>query len=502
MVLAADNLPASFARRAPVQRDPTRSLTRDAWRALVPIGVAAVALPLALRFDSSHVVTASLLGAVLIGTTLYSRRSGLLATLLYLLFLGDYRRFVGFLSGYPESDPLLLVAPAAAAVLFCCALFEQRLSLRGPLAKLVAALMLLMAFGMLNPLQGGLDVGVAGALFYLVPLLWFWIGRAYVTRELLEFLSLRMLVAVGALATAWGLYQNYFGLLAFEQAWVERIGYGALYISDEVVRAIAFFNSSAEYQRFLLVTAVSLLAAWLAQRSKLALALPVVLVALFLAAARGPIVMFAGAAVVLWAVAGRSAITWPARFVAGAAMLGAALLGALLFLQTVTFGERVGAVVDRQVEGLLDPTNERTSTAVGHLQMVVDGIVAGVTTPAGQGLGATTLAASKFGARTINAELDFANIMLSLGILGGLLYAAIIVTVLRTSLAWWRAARETTALVTLGIVVVTFGGWLIGGEYSMAALVWLYVGAMDNLASQARRQQLRSRRRAHRPGHA
>jgi hypothetical protein len=347
-----------------------------------------------------------------------------------------------------------------------------------------------------------LQVGFAGALFYLVPLLWFWIARAYATRELIELLSFRVLVGVGLLATVWGLYQTYFGLLPFEQAWVEHGGYAALYIADEVIRAIGFFNSSAEYQRFLLVTATTLLAAWLARRSKVALALPLVLIALFLAAARGPVVMFTGAAIVLWAITARSTLAWSGRFVIGAVALFGILVGSLMFLDTMAFGERVDPLVDRQVEGLLDPGNEDTSTAKGHLQMIADGLVAGVTKPAGQGLGITTIAAAKFGDGTLNAEVDFANVMLALGIIGGVLYLAVIVTVLRTAIAWWKAERAAIALVTVGVVFVTFGGWLIGAEYAMAALVWFFIGAMDGLASTARLKRKRSRRRERSIAHA
>jgi hypothetical protein len=193
---------------------------------------------------------------------------------------------------------------------------------------------------------------------------------------------------------------------------------------------------------------------------------------------------------------------WPARLVVAAALLGTALFGALLYLETASFGDRVAVLVDRQVQGLLDPANEKTSTARGHLQMIADGVVAGVTAPAGRGLGATTLAAAKFGGQTVNAEVDFANIMLSLGIPGGLLYLAIIFVVLRKALSWWRAERHVVALVTVGVVFVTFGGWLIGGEYSMAALVWFFVGSMDGLEAKEKRLRKRSRRREIGPRYA
>jgi len=499
MAAVATDVPP-VATRAPVRRTATgavwQRLRRETWLAIGVLAAVALPLPYLLRFDRSHIVTATVLGFVLCGLALYSRRAGIFAALTLLLFLGDYRRFVSYFEGYPTSDPLLLVAPAAALFLFASALLDRRLSLGSGLARLVAVLMTLMVLGMFNPLQGNLQVGIAGALFYLVPLFWFWIGRAYATTELVEHLSLRVVVPVGVLAAAWGLYQTYFGLLSFEQHWVEQVGYGALYISEEVVRAIGFFNSSAEYQRYLLVTAVTLLAAGLARRSKLVLLLPIVLLAVFLAAARGPVLMFAGAAVVLWAISARSSVTWLPRFVIATAVAAAVLIGLLTFLQTMSFGERVDALVSRQVEGLLDPANEETSTARGHLQMIADGLVAGVMQPAGQGLGITTIAAAKYGSGIVNAEVDFANIMLALGLIGGLVYLAIISTVLLKALRWWRRERHVAALVTVGILFVTFGGWLIGGEYSMAALVWFYIGAMDRLVADGHLQRKRSSRHA------
>jgi hypothetical protein len=168
----------------------------------------------------------------------------------------------------------------------------------------------------------------------------------------------------------------------------------------------------------------------------------------------------------------------------------------LAFLRTVPFGDRLAPVVTRQVEGLLDPANQQKSTATGHLLMIREGILAGVTSPAGQGLGAATIAASKYGARTTNAEFDIANITLSLGILGGLLYLAIVVAVFRKALGWWRAERSFVALATIGVLLVSFGAWLVGGEYSTAALVWIYIGAMDKLSVEQRIERIRSRARS------
>jgi hypothetical protein len=479
---------------------PRRAVRDGVPFALMLLVLVAVPLPYLLRFDAEHTVTALVLGAVLCGLAVYSRRGAAIAALVLLAVLGDYRRYIGFFEGYPMSDPLLLVGPAAGAFLLGLALLEGRVRLTTWLARSIAALMLVMTVEIFNPLQGGLTVGFAGALFYLAPLTWFWVGRAYATREFMQVLTFRVLIAIGVCAALLGLYQTFYGWLSFERLWAQEIGYGALHISDEVIRAIGFFNSSAEYQRCLLVTAAVALAAGLARRSWLVCLVPPLAVMIFLAAARGPVIMLAGTSVLLWAVTARSRAAWLPRFAIAAALAVGALFVVFTTLQATKFGARIAPLVTRQVEGLLDPANTEVSTATGHLQMLVDGLEAGIVTPAGRGLGASTLAADKYGSQKINSEVDFSNIVLSLGIVGGVLYAAIIALVLIGALRWWRIDRGPLALATLGIVAVTFGAWLIGGEYSIAAFIWFYVGAMDKLAAEARRD--RGRRRADRADHA
>jgi hypothetical protein len=457
-------------------------------------------LPYLLRFDHGHIVIATILALLLCGIALQNRRSAIVVTTVFLAFQGDYRRYVGYFAGFPENDPLLLVGPLAALVLFSCALLDRRTSMRGGLAKLVGALMVIMVLQIFNPLQGGLQVGFAGALFYLVPLLWFWIGRAYASSELIDFLTFRVVLVVGVAATLWGIYQSFFGLLGFEQVWVDEVGYTALHISHQVVRAIGFFSSSAEYQRYLMVAGAVLLAAALCGRRRMWLLLPFVVLAIFLSAARGPVVMLTGTAIVLWSIKARAAAAWTPRFALAVILGGGALIAALLFLQDQALGGRIAPLVNRQVEGLLDPTNPEKSTATGHLQLVANAFVEGALTPAGHGLGSTTIAAAKYGAQLITVEVDFANIPLALGVVGALLYFPIIAVIFLKALQWWRKERNVIAFATLGILTITFGAWLIGGEYSVAALVWFYVGALDRLSREAREMRRRSGRSAARVG--
>lgn len=458
----------------------------------------AAPLPYLLRFDHGHYGTALVLALTLVACSFYSQRGAIVATMLFLAILGDYRRYAGHFEGYPQSDPLLLVAPAIALLLLGQALLRGRSSSQTVLSRLVLALMLLMAVEMFNPAQGGISIGLAGALFYLAPLLWFWVARAFASVEFAERFTLWVVVSVGTAAMLLGLYQSYFGLLPFEQQWVDQIGYQALYIAEGVVRAIGFFSSSAEYQHYLVVTSIALFALWLTKRSLLIILLPLFLAAIFLSAARGPLIMTLAGMAFVWAIAARNVGWWLPRLGIATAIGAAALIATLTLLQGSSLQGRIAPLVERQVGGLLDPTNPEKSTASGHLEMIKLGLAAGVLSPAGEGLGATTVAAEKYGALNRNAEVDFANLMISLGILGGVLYLVILVTVLARAISWWRAERPPQALVIIGMLMGTLGGWLIGGEYSIAALLWFQIGLMDRLSRDA--QRARQRSRAHAPG--
>jgi len=462
----------------------------------------ALLMPAMLRFDHSHQLLAAMLVLLLMAVALRSREAAIAACMVFLASLGDYRRYAGYFSGYPQSDPLLLVAPACVAFLLLLALVDNRIRGSSPLSLTLAAFMVVMVLQVFNPAQGSLAVGFAGALFYLVPLLWFWVGRAFGSRELLGLLLRSVVVPLGAAAAILGIYQSLYGMLPFEASWTQAVRYEALYISEDVIRPFGFFTSSAEYTRYLLLCCVIVFASWIRGRSRLVLLLPVFLVALFLASSRGPVVMFTGAAVVLWAVSARSVSAWMPRFVI-AGIAGVALLALVLSgLQKASLGGRVDALLSHQVEGLLHATDTEKSTAIGHLWLGVEGVVKGLASPAGRGLGATTLGAAKYGEGIFNAEMDVSNLFYALGAVGGILYVALIVMILRRALSMWRLRRDALDLAQLGLLVVTLLAWLLGGEYSIAALLWFSIGALERASVERTAEQREKRRNAYRLGHA
>jgi hypothetical protein len=469
--------------------------------ALLVFALVAVPLPVILRFDHGHYVTAVVLVALLIGLALWSRASGIVATLAYLIVLGDYRRYAGFFQGYPFSDPLLLVAPVTAFFLAALVFVDGKTRSTSALGLLVAMFAMLMAAEVFNPEQGGVAVGFAGALFYFVPLLWFWIGRSYGGAELLGQL-LRWLIVPAAVCTAiLGTYQAFFGLLPFEAAWARAVDYSALYVASGI-RPLGFFTSAAEHVRFLLIASVVVLAYWLVERSRVIFILPLLLVALFLGSSRGPIVMFVLTGVTLWAVLARNRALWVPRAVLALVIAGGALGAGLVGLQQVHVDSRIDALVTHQVEGLLNPADAEKSTAVGHVVLAEEGLMQGVLSPAGKGLGATTIGATKYGTGVYSAEVDLSNMFYSLGLLGGLLYLTIIVLGVCGAVSLWKNRRESARLAILGIILCTLTAWLLGGEYAIDAIVWFMLGATDRGRLDVAAEQVARRKHAYRLSHA
>jgi hypothetical protein len=407
------------------------------------------------------------------------------AVLVFLAVLGEVRRYVGSVFGFAGADPLLLIGPAAAALLLVRPLMGNRVGPDTTLSKWILALMVWMAVQMFNPAQGGVAVGLAGALFYLVPLLWYWIGKAYATCALVEFIAFRVVLPVAVGASLLGLYQAFFGLLPFEQAWVEASDYAALWVGSRV-RPFSFFTAASEYGNYLALAIVLTWAGWLRGRCAPMLGLPLLAVALFVASMRASIVVTLFTLAALWAAQGRSRAVWLPRLGLALAIGMAGLIFTLVQIDHSSFGEETRDLVAHQAQGLLNPLDPEHSTALDHWALLGSGFIEGIKHPLGMGLGSTTLAAAKFGGGGFSTEVDISNVMVSLGVPGGMIYGIIIITILLTAARYWLQARSLAGLLILGALVVTFRGWLIGGEYSVAALIWFLIGALDRLTTDAR----------------
>ncbi|MDP9174158.1 MAG: hypothetical protein M3O30_09875 [Planctomycetota bacterium] len=409
----------------------------------------------------------------------------IVATFVFLAVMGDLRRLL-IQDVSASFDPMLLVGPITAILLTSVAYLNGLLNLKSKTSKLIFALMMIMLLEVFNPIQGGLAVGLAGGLFYLIPILWYWIGKAWGTESLLDQMLFQTLAIIGLAAAILGIQQAMYGFLPFEQQAMERTYKIPIMISGTQFRPMGFFPSSSEFTQYLGIAIVLPIASLFAGRFRVGLLLvPILAIALVTSGVRGPLVGSLGTIIIIWALIGRSPAVRVFRFVIAGTLVAIGLVWALNQIQFMDLSPQVSTLLQHQSEGIIEMKDERKSTATGHMQMLLMGLWGGVTNPLGRGLGSTTMAAQKFGGSLGCTEIDFSDAFLSMGIIGGIVYLRIISEVFKSAFMRWRLTKSSTSLALIAILFVAFGRWLYGGQYSTTALCWFCIGALDRVGDRS-----------------
>lgn len=469
------------------------SLSRPWWSSALPRpgrpglwlvgGVGVSLLIFLILVDQVRVAVAFTALAGLVSLAMIQLRLAIVATLVFLVFLGDLRRLLIPVAEWSGRDPLLLVGPAFVLVATGHAWATGRLSFDTPAAKWMLGLMAIMLLQVVNPRQGGLLVGVAGLMFQLVPLLWFWLGRAYGTRPLLRTLLFRVMLGLSVLALLFGLYQSIVGYLPYQLDWYRTAGYIALGTPESGLAPITFFASGAEHNVFVNLGLILLWTLVLFERPWALLLVPLFLGGLLLTGTRGPvakgIVMMAG----LWALLGRSMKTWILR-----GTLALILAAGGLYLGLSVLSQNLSGVpghiqvqIERQAAEFVHGSgSHQGSSAVNHFGMLVYGYQLGLQRPLGHGLGAGTKAAKKFG-NFGTTETDLGDSLLALGLPGGVVYHGLVFVLIVTAFQLWRRTRRPLSMALLGFMGIAFFGWLEGGQYAVTPLLWFCLGTMDRL---------------------
>jgi hypothetical protein len=246
-----------------------------------------------------------------------------------------------------------------------------------------------------------------------------------------------------------------------------------------VVRAFSFFTSPAEYSLFLGLGVVCCAAPLVVGRRRLvSLLIPLLVWALFLESVRAAVVLAAMAVLAMISLTGRNSEQMFTRAFLAVVLGGSIMYFGLHRLQDMDSADaRMETLKEHTVDGLLNPGE---SSASGHLEIAVYGIKDGLKHPLGEGLGSTTMAATKMGSHGgAGYENDIANMFASLGVVGGLLYVTTILVALYTVFVIWRDRRSFVALATFGILVSQLGYWLQGGHYALVAICWFLIGSVD-----------------------
>jgi hypothetical protein len=120
---------------------------------------------------------ALILAAIIGGSIVQYPMVGFSILAAFLPFLGLIRRELIPSIGYQSNEPLTLIGAAVGTILFIRIASNRWITLKNFTVKIAIALLAVMIVQIFNPNQGGILVGLGGALFYIGPLLWFFVGR-------------------------------------------------------------------------------------------------------------------------------------------------------------------------------------------------------------------------------------------------------------------------------------------------------------------------------------
>ncbi len=459
---------------------PRRRRTPSRVNSLGAVVVSGVALTLTFLFAgfgwSRETIALCAGGLLLLGIVRWPRES-LFGLIGWLAALGWIRRMVTMFSPRGEFDPLLLLAPAAWLALVVLALRRGAHREQTLLSQAVLVLSVLIVGGMVNPLQNHVAAGVIGGAFVLVPVLAFWVGKAFLDDETFTVL-VHMLIVMAAAAAAYGLVQTLVGFPHWDQLWIDQLGYAALTVRG-VVRPFSSFASHAEYGLFL---GIGLATCFASIRRLRALLWGVPVASLLATAAvyqSGRAVILLSLMAVAAAAAARRGFSIRGGTVGAIAMVGILLVAVGRYAPADLSLIPGGELLEHQIRGFSDPLNPESSSLGVHLDMVTSGIWQCFEHPLGVGMGEITAAGQKFGRQQGSTEADLSNVSVALGIPGLLAYVVVVGITFTSAYRIARVRRDTLALTALGILVMTLFQWLNDGHYLLSPLAWLMIGWIE-----------------------
>ncbi|MFY9622219.1 MAG: hypothetical protein WAQ99_20555 [Pyrinomonadaceae bacterium] len=188
---------------------------------------------------------------------LVSLEAGLIAMMLFEPLRGLLRRAQYLFIEYSSHDPIHVLTPVITIMAVIALLKSHGLGIvrATPMAGWVSALAALYFVEIFNPLQGGLLVGLSGAMFWLAPLVWFYFGQ-FVTSDFITKV-LKLMVALGLITSLYGVYQLVIGYPEFELYWIRNTEFYTSIALGHVERALATFSSAEEWGRYTQFAAIA-----------------------------------------------------------------------------------------------------------------------------------------------------------------------------------------------------------------------------------------------------
>lgn len=485
-----------------VQKRPARSV----WIWFAPVQAAALFTVFAIA-SGGQMLRNWILGALvslMALPLLVGLEASLFAMMLFEPFRGIIRRAQYLFVTYTDQDPIHVLTPIVTILAFAVLLRKHRLHIlwASPLAGWVTALSAIYLLEVLNPLQGGLMVGLAGAMFVLVPTLWFYFGQTVDEKFISN--GMKLVVALAVVTSLYGIYQMLFGYPAFEQYWIDNTDFYNSIAVGHIERALATFCSAEEWGRYVELAAIVAFG-FAAKRSRLAVraswfATGALLVGFVVLTGQRTAVFGLLAGVVALIVLG--ARTLPR----GLARLGALAIPAVLLVVMMPAPsademwsndetQTVSTVLSHTKRGVLQPAGEESfQVRLTNWAYLFTDVVP--YRPLGAGTGAGTLGEARFNDDSDLPPIDSSIIVhaIAFGIPGLLLFIWI---VSRSVWLSWRSARyevlkdtgpnvsRIVAALMCALALNSMFG-LTFTLYSVAPLAWLLIGWISAQAARTK----------------
>jgi hypothetical protein len=423
-----------------------------------------------------------------------SLEAGLVAMMLFEPLRGFLRRVQYLFLPYSQTDPIHVVTPLVTILAFALLLRRRRFAIfrETPLAGLVSILAVIFFLQIFNPLQGGLTVGLSGALFVLVPVAWFYFGQASKAGFLETVFPL--IVLLGLITSIYGLYQLAFGFPSFEQYWIDNTEFYNSISVGNVKRALATFSSAEEWGRYIEIGALIAFGFAAGAKSNLSrlswiLAGAGLSVMLLLTGQRTAMFGLILGGLVLLLLGAR---TWRNAMARLLIVLAPALVIVVLAKaptndDMLSHGEddRMGAVLSHTARGTLDPAHEDSlQERMKNWTFLATELVP--YRPFGLGIGATSLAAWRFNSDMDLPPIDsyFISTVITCGLPAALLFMWILFRATRMSWRGFRRAEPGSSEARMWRIAATLMPVLILNSlfgntftlYSVAPVGWLLVG--------------------------
>lgn len=449
------------------------------------VGATILGLVVAFLLVSGEIRAAVLLLLTVLGLLCLSPNRGIYILIAFMPFMYFLRRQVLHFEAFSQLDPILLFPSIVTIAMFLgfIVFYSDRFYWyyrHSAMMKVVVLLLVVFFLEVFNPIQGHILVGVAGAMYYIIPMLWVFLGLLQDRRGIRRILFVVMVI--GTITALYGIYQHYFGFSEVERYEMESKRFYKAF--GKTPRSMSTFAGLGDFANYMVMSGYLVFAHFMRTKKNLAylVILATMVVALIWTASRTCLLMLLLSVLLFFILKTKRKGIILLRGLAALALV----VGIYAYLYSKSSREIYRAqgtdnpFIAHTVAGMTHPTEESTFL----IRLDVWGYVlrsAFTEFPFGRGLGTTTTAANKFGGgKMFEGESYFFGVMYGSGPFAALLFVVLVTMLMRSSLNLTLAEDESSphrlilAFMTSVIVGSVFGGMI--GDQITGPVIWLLIG--------------------------